>query len=66
MKRFSRTGQSVLEYTLILGVVIAAIILVVFKSGGIKTGVESAYEKSGDAVTNAVTDLSHGVFGGGS
>lgn len=60
-----KKGQSILEYTLILGVVIAAIILVLF--GGernIGTTVEEAYTSADDALQATTADLTEGVFSG--
>jgi uncharacterized protein (UPF0333 family) len=67
MKLFSKKAQSILEYTLILGVVIGAIILVLFSGIGghsIKSSVEDAYDDTADALNNTVDDLTHGVFQG--
>jgi uncharacterized protein (UPF0333 family) len=66
MKLYGRKrGQSVLEYTLILGVVITAIILTLFGSAGttgMKAKIQDAYTEAGDAVTKAVADMTTGVF----
>lgn len=65
MKLYSKKGQSVLEYTLILGVVVAAIIFVLvgpFGGGGVRQGIEDAYDASATALSNTVTDLTEGVF----
>jgi Flp pilus assembly pilin Flp len=55
-------GQSILEYTLVLGAVIAVVVYVLLGQGGIKNKVQSAYEKSGDAITKTANDLTSGVF----
>lgn len=63
MKRNLKRGQSILEYTLVLGAVIAVIILVMFRSGGIKANVGAVYDKAATAIGNAGTNMSTGVFG---
>ena len=55
-------GQSILEYTLVLGAVIAVVVAVLFGSGGIKDKVQSAYTKTGTAVEKTSDDLTSGVF----
>ncbi|MCX5705563.1 MAG: hypothetical protein NTZ92_05875 [Candidatus Omnitrophica bacterium] len=57
-------GQSILEYTLVLGAVIAVIVLVLLGKGGIKDKVQASYERTGDAITQTTNDLSSGVFSG--
>lgn len=57
-----RKGQSILEYTLVLGAVIAVIVAVMFGNGGIKSKVQNAYNKTGTAIENTVNDLDKGVF----
>ncbi|MFA5286831.1 MAG: hypothetical protein WC394_00985 [Candidatus Omnitrophota bacterium] len=56
------SGQSILEYTLVLGAVIAVIVFVLLGQGGVKEKVQSAYEKSGSAIENTTKDLTAGVF----
>lgn len=58
----NKEGQSVLEYALVLAVIIAAIVLVIFRAGGMKSQIEAAYMKSGDALTKTTADLTEGVF----
>lgn len=60
-----RKAQSILEYTLLLGAVVAVIVSVLLGSGGIKSKVEDAYETSGDAIENVTGQLNQGIFGGG-
>ena len=62
MKRLDKSGQSILEYTLLLGAVIAVIVFVLLGSGGIKSKVENVYNKTGDAVNKTAADLTTGVF----
>lgn len=57
-------GQSILEYTLVLGAVIAVIVFVLLGKGGIKDKVQASYERTGDAITQTTNDLSSGVFSG--
>lgn len=59
-----RKGQSILEYTLVLGAVIAVVVFVLLGQGGIKQKVQEAYTKSGDAITQTTNDLTSGVFTG--
>ncbi len=55
-------GQSILEYTLVLGAVIAVVVAVLLGQGGMKQKVEDTYNKAGDALTNTANDLTTGVF----
>jgi len=64
MKKKARKGQSILEYTLILGVVIAIIAAFLFKSGGMKDKVDSTYGKAGSAISSTASDATIGVFQG--
>ena len=62
MKYRSRTGQSILEYTLILGAVISVVVWAIFGAGGVKTNVENAYKATGTALETTTGDLQGGVF----
>ena len=62
MNRKFKAGQSILEYTLVLGAVIAVIVAVLLSEGGIKDKIEDAYNKTGEAVSNTAADLTEGVF----
>jgi Flp pilus assembly pilin Flp len=63
MGRDLRKGQSILEYTLLLGAVIAVIVTVLLAQGtGIKDKIKAVYEKAGDALTNTTADLTKGIF----
>lgn len=55
----NRKGQSTLEYILIVGVVLAALIAVSFNL--MKPAVESAVGKSADAITGAAANLGPGL-----
>jgi len=59
-----KRGQSILEYTLVLGAVIAVIVFVLLGQGGIKQKVQDTYIKTGDAITQTSNDLTSGVFTG--
>lgn len=62
MKRRFRKGQSILEYTLLFGAVIAVIIAVLLSKGGMKDKFEGSYNKVGNALENTTSDLTGGVF----
>jgi len=62
MKRDFRKGQSILEYTLVLAAVIGVVVAVLFANGGMKSKIEGAYNKAGDALSNTANSLSAGVF----
>lgn len=63
MKRHcKRKGQSILEYTLLLGAIIAVIVAVLLGNGGIKSKVQGTYNKFGDAIEKTNNDLTTGVF----
>jgi len=63
MKRPPKTGQSIVEYTLLLGVVVGIIAVVMLSSGGkVRKGVADAYNKAGDALGNATTNLTSALF----
>ena len=65
MKTHSKSGQSILEYTLILGVVISVIVAVLFVGdNSIKNRIGNAYEKTGGALEDTVDNLTAGIFGG--
>lgn len=75
MRRRLRKGQSILEYTLLLGVVISVVVAVFFGNNipyttedgetmvtSIKGIIETAYIKFGTALSNTIQDLTAGVF----
>ena len=65
MEKCFKKGQSILEYTLILGAVIAVLVVALLGTsgqGGIKNKVGSAYDKAGNAISTTTSDLSHGIF----
>jgi len=63
MKRIHTLGQSMLEYTLLLAVIIAIIIASLVKNGGFLRGsVERAYNKSAEALGNAAENITSRVF----
>lgn len=57
-----KVGQSILEYTLVLGVAIAVIVYVLLNPSGIKSKVQGAYVKSGDALSSVASGLTSDVF----
>ncbi len=61
MRITGKSGQSILEYTLVLGAVIAVIVLVLFTT--IKPKIQSTYEKTGTALDKASDSLAQGIFG---
>lgn len=63
MKKDLKTGQSILEYTLLLGMIIAVILVVLFKTGGIKEKVEATYDATGKTLGDVTTSVTNGVFG---
>lgn len=61
MREGNRRGQSILEYTLLLGAIIAIIVTVLLGTGGMQGKISTAYNKSGRAVEN-ISNESIGVF----
>jgi Flp pilus assembly pilin Flp len=57
-----RRGQSILEYTLLIGAVIAVIVAVLLGSGGIREKIQGGYEAAGGALERTTDDLSTGIF----
>ncbi len=64
MKIRNDSGQSILEYTLVLGAVIAVVVFVLLSPAGIKQKVQDAYSRAGDSINQTANDLSTGVFVG--
>ena len=62
MRLRHRVGQSILEYTLVLGAAIAVIVLVLLRTGGIKDQVKDAYVKSGNALSATADNITANVF----
>lgn len=62
VKRLKK-GQGVLEYTLFLAAVVAAIMVILFRSGGFQTSLSSTYGSVLDAMGNTTLKLSKNVFG---
>ena len=50
-------GQSMLEYTLLMGAVIAVLVIVLLKEGGMKSHIEKAYTSTGEAMKTTVAHL---------
>ena len=62
MRKDRREGQSILEYTLLLGAIIAVLVVVLLNSGGVKDKVSATYTKVGTALESTTNDLTLGVF----
>ena len=62
LRRKRRKAQSILEYTLLLGVIIGLIVTVMFKSGGVKDNIEGAYDAASSAIADTTSDLNSGIF----
>ena len=63
MKIIHKLGQSMLEYTLLLAVIIAIIIGTLVKNDGLlRKSVEKAYNKSAEALGSAAENITAQVF----
>ena len=62
MKR-RRKAQSILEYTLLLGAIIAVIVSVLLGSNGIQGKTTSVYNAAGGAIETITNKMTNGVFG---
>lgn len=62
MRKDFKRGQSILEYTLLLSMVIAIIVTVLMAKGGLRGKVKSSYDKVGDALEEATSNLTSSVF----
>jgi Flp pilus assembly pilin Flp len=62
MNKIYRKGQSILEYTLLLGAIIAVLIAVLL-NGGARGSMQKAYNKVGNSLTDTVNKLDGQVFG---
>lgn len=61
MRKGCRKGQSILEYTLLFGAIIAVVIAVLFAS--MKPTVEKAYNSTTGAINTTTDSLGeHGIF----
>ena len=54
-------AQGILEYTLMLAAVVAIIVIVMLKQGGVGTSVKDSYLKMGDALTKTTNDLTSSI-----
>jgi len=61
-----RKAQGLLEYTLLLGAIIAIVVVVLMGNGGIGTKTKDTYQKSGKAMDNRMQAAGNdiGVFNG--
>lgn len=62
MRHCLKKGQSILEYTLLLGAIIAVIIAVLLGNNGIKSKVQNTYGNFGNAIERTNNDLTTGIF----
>lgn len=62
MKRKGKNAQSILEYTLLLGAIIGVIVVALLGPGGIKSKVQTTYNKTGEAIGNITANLTQGIF----
>ncbi|MCP4652933.1 MAG: hypothetical protein GY858_06065 [Candidatus Omnitrophica bacterium] len=58
-----KKAQGILEYTLLLGAIIAVVVTVMMKKdSGVAARVKKTYEKAGTAIDKTNKDLNVGVF----
>lgn len=62
MRKRDEIGQSILEYTLVLGAVIAVVVFILLGKGGIKEKVQTTYTKTGNTISTTSSDATIGVF----
>lgn len=63
MDRNRRKGQSILEYTLLLGVIIAAIVTILLGGNfSLQNKLQGTYNKANDTIGNVANKLNEGVF----
>ena len=62
MRKDCRKGQSILEYTLLLGAIIAVLIAVLLNEGGVRNKVQATYTKAGESLTNTINSLDDQLF----
>lgn len=62
MRRKFEAGQSILEYTLVLGAVIAVIVLVLLGPGGIKSKIKTTYDNTSAALDKRTAEMTHGIY----
>ncbi|MFA5157449.1 MAG: Flp family type IVb pilin [Candidatus Omnitrophota bacterium] len=63
MRKMRREGQSILEYTLLLGAIIAVIVAVLLGGqSSMKGKVEDTYDAFGNAISNTANDADIGVL----
>jgi len=58
-----KRAQSIVEYTLILGVVLGIIAVVIFRESGIRHQVNQTYNRMGEIIGNVTNNLTTQVFG---
>ena len=56
-----KKSQGILEYTIMLGAVVAIIVVVMLKKNGIGTHVKDSYDKMGTSLSTTVNDLTTSI-----
>jgi Flp pilus assembly pilin Flp len=62
MRRHGKKGQSAVEYTLVLAAVIAVLVALVANNGRLRTSINNAYTRAGDAMDNTAQDITNNAF----
>ena len=62
----NRKAQGLLEYTLLLGAIVAIVVVVLLKQGGVASTAKDTYIASGNAISNTLNQANNdiGVFNG--
>lgn len=63
MKKNFKKGQSILEYTLLLGAIIGVVVFALLSSGGIKDKVQTTYTNAGTTIESVTNNMTTGIFG---
>ena len=63
MRKHSKLGQSILEYTLLLAAIIAVLVVVLLGQGGISSKVGDTYNATGNALGKTAERLDEGIWG---
>ncbi len=56
-----RKAQGMLEYTLMLGVVVAIVVAVLFKKGGVGSSINHSYNALGNGLNRTVDDMTTAI-----
>jgi Flp pilus assembly pilin Flp len=65
MRHCKRKGQGILEYTLLLGAIIAIVVIVLMGNGGIGSKVKDTYSRVGNATNGTLDKASNSTAGAG-